>query len=274
MKKLDNQGIKNVELDILLEFQKTCQKEKLKFYLAGGTLLGAVRHHGFIPWDDDIDVTMPRPDYQKLIRLYRKKQLFPDYLKLTGFELGSSVFPFLKLTDTRTKVEQQYEEDSEGDDALWIDILPVDGLPEDEKEIDRVYKRADFYRRILKLNVANPNEGKTYFKKTFKRFVIPFAKLYGIERANRKIISIARRNGFRSCNKVGGIVWGLYGNGEVMSKREYMQTAEVTFEGHTFLTMSCWDSYLTGLYGDYMKLPPQEKRKTHDMRAWISESIR
>lgn len=270
MKELDSREMKDIELNILLEFQKTCRRENLKFYLAGGTLLGAVRHHGFIPWDDDVDVTMPRPDYQKLIKTYKKRKLFPDYLKLTGFELGSSAFPFLKLTDTRTKVDQKYEEANEGD-SLWIDIFPVDGLPDSTKEIDKVYKRAGFYREILKLNLANPKEGKTYLKKAFKRFFIPLAKIYGIKRANRQIISIARSHKVRTSHTVGGVVWGLYGAGEAMPKSGYMKEAEVTFEGHTFSTMSCWDEYLTGLYGNYMELPPKEKRRTHDMKAWIKE---
>lgn len=271
MNALTSKEIKDIELNILLEFQKTCHQLHITFYLSGGTLLGAVRHKGFIPWDDDIDVCMSRPDYQKLLHISRRKKIFPDFLQLIGYENGLSPYPFMKLIDTRTRIDQKYLEENSSS-SLWIDIFPVDGLPDNEKKIKEIYRRGDFYRKVLTLNFANPYEGKTSFKRTFKRFVIPVAKLYGIRRANQNLIKLAHKYSFKNSKKVGAVTWGLYGLGEAVPKEEFLKSTDVSFEGYTFQTMSCWDKYLTGLYGNYMELPPKEKRITHDMNVWIDTS--
>lgn len=269
MKKITIQETKKIELDILVELNRICEDNGLRLYLCGGTLLGAIRHKGFIPWDDDIDVFLSRPDYQKLIALYHQKEgLFSKHLKMVCAEDGTYQNPFMKIIDVRTKIDQKYQKEDNAS-SLWIDVFPVDGLPKDGKEIKKTYRKANFYRKILTLNFAEPNQGKTPFKKIFKRLIIPFAKCYGWKRSQDKIIQIAQKNPFETSENVGGIVWGLYGPGECMTKEAFDIPVPCTFEGHTFQTMSCWKSYLTNLYGDYMKLPPIEKRATHDMEVQI-----
>ena len=267
MKTLNLDEIKKIELDILLELQKVCDKHHLKLYLAGGSLLGAIRHQGFIPWDDDIDVSLPRPDYMKLIHLQDE---FPKHLKLVCYENGTDSYPFMKLIDTRTKVKEKYMQE-DASSALWVDIIPVDGLPTQVEAIEKIYKKANFYRKLLKLNWANPREGKTKLKRSLKRFVIPFAKMYGIERCNKKILEQAYKVPYEGAKKVGVITWGLYGKGEAMDKEAYLKSVDVSFEGYTFKSPSCYDEYLTGIYGDYMQLPPIEKRQTHDMHVTLEE---
>src|SRR3712207_1450255 len=137
MEKLTSDQIKKVELGILLELQRVCTEHHLRLYLCGGTLLGAVRHKGFIPWDDDIDVCLPRPDYEKLIRLSRQGVFQKNFTVHCG-ENHNFQFPFLKVMDNRTRLNQEYMLDQE-EDGLWVDVLPVDGLPENENELDRIY---------------------------------------------------------------------------------------------------------------------------------------
>ena len=144
MRKLNLDEIKKTELDILLELQKVCDAHGLRLYLAGGSLLGAIRHKGFIPWDDDIDVCMPRPDYMKLIHL---EDEFSKHLKLVCYENGTDSYPFMKLIDTRTKVKEKYMQE-DASSSLWVDILPVDGLPDKEEEIEKIYKKTNFYRKL------------------------------------------------------------------------------------------------------------------------------
>ena len=267
MRKLNLDEIKKTELDILLELQKVCDAHGLRLYLAGGSLLGAIRHKGFIPWDDDIDVSLPRPDYMKLINLQDE---FPKHLKLVCYENGTDAYPFMKLIDTRTKVKEKYMQE-DASSSLWVDIIPIDGLPDCEEEIVSIYKKASFYRKLLKLNWANPREGKTWLKRSLKRFVIPFAKMYGIERCNNKILEQAYKMPYEKANKVGAITWGLYGKGEAMDKKAYLESVDVSFEGYTFKSPSCYDEYLTGIYGDYMQLPPIEKRQTHEMHVTLED---
>lgn len=266
-KYLTNREIKSCELRILLEFQKFCTDKNLRFYLSGGTLLGAVRHNGFIPWDDDIDICMPRKDYEKLIKLYDNAE---QKYQLRAIQLNSFTAPYAKIVDVSTHVESQYTED-ENNSHLWIDIFPVDGLPEGLYEVEQIYSKCSLYRQIFMLTDAKLGEGKSVFRKYAKYLLKPLAKLYGKVRCVKNIERIAQRYPYEDSKYVGAITWGLYGVGERMLKSEFEKAVMVEFEGYQFPTFSCWDSYLKGLYGDYMQLPPVEKRQTHDMKVYIKE---
>lgn len=267
MKQLTGNEIKQVELEILLEFDAFCRKNHLTYSLCGGTLLGAIRHHGFIPWDDDIDVCMPRMDYERLIEIYSNEN--QQYCLRTE-KLANFTAPFAKLVDTSTRINLQFTSD-DNNSQLWIDIFPVDGLPELLDEVKDIYKKCDFYRRIFLITDAKLGEGKNAFHKYIKYILKPLSLLYGKKRCVKKIEQIAQKYQYEQCKYVGAITWGLYGAGERMLKSEFEKQVMVEFEGHEFPTFSCWDSYLHGLYGDYMKLPPVEKRQTHDMKVYVKE---
>lgn len=265
MKQLTLAEIKNIETNILLNFDAFCKKNQLRYYLSGGTLLGAVRHKGFIPWDDDIDVCMPRTDYERLLKIYPNKQ---QHYSLRAKKLGNFTAPFAKLVDTHTRIDSQYSAD-DNNSQLWIDIFPIDGLPESLDEVRKIYKACSFYRRMFLLTEAKLGEGKTTFHKYSKYVLKPLSNLYGKKRCVEKIEQIAQTYPYATSKYVGAITWGLYGEGERMRKSEFEKPVEVEFEGHKFPAFSCWNSYLRGLYGDYMQLPPVEQRKTHDMTIYL-----
>ena len=263
-RKLTRREIQLRELDILSQVGAFCKEQGLTYYLAGGTLLGAVRHRGFIPWDDDIDICMPRPDYEKFVRTFSAG----GTLQVMSSSLGNWTPPFAKVMDMSTEVRATFDVNEK---HLWIDIFPIDGLPADVHEVERIYKKCDFYRRLFGIGGARLGEGKTTFRKYMKYILKPLARAYGIERLARNIEAIARRHPYESSEYVGAVTWGLYGVGERMKKAEYEKSVLVEFEGHRFPAMSCWDSYLTGIYGDYMTPPPPEKQKTHDMVVYVKE---
>ena len=266
-RQLSRREIQQKELEILLRVQKICEEHGLKFYLAGGTLLGAIRHKGFIPWDDDIDICMPRPDYEKLLTIFAKENPEKN-LKAKSSYLGNWIGPFAKILDMTTEVVSQFSEDEK---HLWIDIFPIDGLPENLEKVREIYRKVSFYRHIYLIGNARLGEGKTAFRKYIKYILKPAARMYGLSRPSRKIEAIAMAHPYEMSEYVGAVTGGLYGVGERMLKSEYEKAVTVTFEGHEFPAMSCWDSYLTGIYGDYMTPPPPEKRKTHDMVVYMRE---
>lgn len=268
-RQLTLEEIKKTELNILLELKKATEENNLRFFISGGSLLGAVRHQGFIPWDDDIDVCMPRPDYDKLCQFYQEGKVFPDYIELQCYENHTGDFPFIKLLDTRTQIEEKYVEGMVK--SLWVDILPVDGFPEDEAEVIRIQKKAVRYRKGLMLKFAKPGKGKTMAKRLLKPLVILALKPFSVEWFDKMLKKQIAPYPYETCKYVGVYTWGLYGLGERMLKEEFEKTVPVTFEGYEFNTFSCWHEYLSGLYGDYMQLPPEEKRQTHNMIAWILE---
>ena len=270
IKKLSSDEIKKIELDILLEFKKVCEINDLQFYLCGGTMLGAARHKGFIPWDDDIDICMIRDDYERLIQIYNKNEkLFSSNIELKCFENNTFASPYIKIINNRTKViDKNY--DLEDVDSLWIDVLPVDGLPSDEKEVVKIYKKTAFWRRIMLLSVVKSGVGKNIFKKIFKPIIAkPIAKIIGRKKCTKELIKIGKKYDVNDSEYVGIVTWGLYGPSERMRKSEYLQSVDVEFEGHKFKAMSCWNSYLSNLYGDYMKLPPVEKRISHELEVYL-----
>ena len=265
MQELSHREIQLTELEILLEFDKLCRQNGLRYSLAGGTLLGAVRHKGFIPWDDDIDVCMPRPDYERLKELVKKNALSERYYVTTDSE-KNAVYPFLKLQDRTVEIAEERFNEVQN---LWVDIFPVDGLPSDERKLKKIYKKSSLYRKIIVFEKWKNLKAYGGKHNKFTAFFIKiFVKLYGVKRAVRNSIKLALQYDYETSDYVGVVTWGCYGIGERMLKKEYEQFVEMSFEGHQFRAMGCWDSYLHGIYGDYMQLPPAEKRVTHNIKAY------
>lgn len=264
-KKLTLLEIKQRELDMLLYFQRICKENSFKFYLTGETLLGAIRHKGFIPWDDDIDVCMPRKDYEKFLSICQRDN--SQYM-IRSAKFGNFLAPYTKIVDRETLVEYKYYQD-EMDSQLWIDILPIDGLPKSIDKVRKIYRICKIYRKIFALSSVRLGEGRTFIHKYIKYLIKPVARLYGQRRAARKLEQLALTYSYNNCKYVGAITWGLYGESERMLKSEFEKETLVEFEGALYPTFSCWDSYLKRLYGDYMKLPPIEERQAHNMNVYL-----
>ena len=176
--------------------------------------------------------------------------------------------PFAKLIDLRTEIESIYDE-TKGN--LGVDIFPVDGLPLDMKQVKKIYRQCSLYRRLLILAQSRVGMGNGWFHKYSKYILKPAITLVGAKYFCNKIEQIAHNIPYESAEYVGAVTWGLYGVGERMLKNEFEKGIEVDFEGYKMPAFSCWDSYLHGLYGDYMQLPPLEKRQTHNMTVYIKD---
>lgn len=268
MNKLSNNEIKDYLLKMMVVFKDVCENNDLNYSLAGGTLLGAVRHNGFIPWDDDVDFCMPRKDFNKLKELYLTGE-FPDYIKLLDTTVDSDFsYPFIRLIDTRTKIDKEYINDKLTT-GLWIDIMPVDGLPEDKNKQKNVYLKAKIFQKVIMLSIAKGGNGTTLLKKLLKTFIVPICKILNENNfILKKLNKLSAKYPYDSVKYVGCIVWGLYGINEVMEKDAFEKKDFMIFEKNTFRVMGCWKDYLKNLYGDYMKLPPIKDRVNHSFDAW------
>ena len=260
--------IKNIELEILQAVHDFCTAEGISYSMAYGTLLGAVRHKGFIPWDDDIDIIMLRPDYERFIhsfvhQYYHVYDCFDSSPET--IEKGNYYLPFAKVADKRTVMAENVVYKTPF--GINIDVFPVDDLPEKDAF-------PQFRRKKMFLNtIANLKFVKIGKRNLFKNLVLFFSHII---LAPISILKLARRANVisRKYNNLGMSRAGVvvpYGSidVEVMDKEIFLHTQLFSFEGRQFYGVTRYHDYLTTRYGEYMKLPPEEKRVAHhSFNAW------
>ena len=256
----DIHDFQRIELDILKDVHAFCQSSGIPYFLCGGTLLGAIRHKGFIPWDDDIDIGMLRPDYERFIREYSS----PRYA-IRSLETNTFHHAFAKVVDTKTVVHEHGV--SLRGMGVWIDVFPYDGAP--RKDYCPMKTRTwRFVQEIILTRNVPFFEGGWSWRRHFLVFALLPIRLL----PNRWLAGILKRIAMRHSPEtspfVGGIVWG-YGEKEILPRNVFSGVIPVRFEDLDTFAMSGWRDYLTSLYGDYMTPPPLEKRKsTHNFKAW------
>ena len=245
---------------IMEYFHNVCELNNIRYYVLGGTCLGAVRHKGFIPWDDDIDVGLPRKDYDRLIEIMKSSDNV-KYLLEIPLENKDFTYSYAKLYDTETTlIENTRYKTRRG---CFLDIFPLDGAGEDREEAVRHFNRANSYNNYVSTKVCAINPHRAFYK----NFAIVLGRcipefIFGWRWAYKQVDKICRQKDFDDYK----FVCNMYGNWrerEITERVVFGTPKLYDFEGLRVYGPEDADKYLSSLYGDYMKLPPKEKQVTH-----------
>lgn len=263
MKEMTLRDIQLVSLEILKDIHNFCTKNKLNYYIAYGTLLGAVRHKGFIPWDDDIDIVMPRPDYNRFIKTYKSEH----GMKLFTYQKGQCLIPYARICEMeRTQMIFSQKPWTKHSTGICLDIFPLDAVDKDEFDKKnemamKLWKRSWAMRYSLTPFTSNKGVGKK------------------IKWGTRKIISLLleKKRITKHLNLCKNTAWGTNDylcqltcpdpNEKIIEKKWFDDKVLLPFEDAEFYAPKDWDKVLRNIFGDYMQLPPQEEQVPHTSYA-------
>lgn len=257
-RKLNDKEVQDIQIDILDSVHKFCVENGIKYYLFSGTLLGALRHKGYIPWDDDIDITMLRNDYNRFIELYRDNRYVVECHEKSKYYEHA----FMKVCDTRTLLIEDEKNPSRAKYGVNIDVFPLDSLTDDVEDGLSLMKRIMPYGTIL--NIKNIVRSKK--RGIGKTIVIPILQTLFKVFPNRwlfhRIDAIATTYSNNDNSKYIGQIAHYTGKGkrEITERKWFGEGIEIEFEGKKYIAPSNPACVMTRLYGDYMKLPPVEQR--------------
>ncbi len=262
------QQLQEVELGIFKEVVRICDKYQLTYYMSAGTFLGAVRHQGFIPWDDDMDMRMPRPDYEKLLEVIQKELPAPYATRHFYFDKNVHRY-FCRVENTKVHVHRNHTVHGQDSNA-WIDIFPLDGMP-DNKVLFKLRKFHLLYRKMwMQLSVfdeiVDVKKKRAWYEKiiVFLALHTPIQKCLSWEKMRDKLDK-ALKSYDVSKSKYYMNFMSAYKFKDIIPKEIYGKGALYPFETEMFNGPENYDAFLKILYGDYMKLPPEDKRGKHEM---------
>ena len=256
MKLLSLEEVKEVELNELIELDRICREHGLTYLLAYGTLLGAVRHKGFIPWDDDIDVMMPREDYERLIEHFDEWTNNPNY-RIALYRDGVSTFQYGKLVDDSTVAQETYVR-SEYNVGLWIDLFPLDDAPQDTDKDIKKHKRYAFFRDLA---IGNPDLATTPLRRAFKKTMAAFSRSIDPKKYARKM----DENILGAEKAHNGMCVDMLGPGGrlLLYDKQDLLPMDSVFEGRNFYAPINAEKILEYVYGAWWVLPPEAERHVH-----------
>ena len=253
--------LKQIQIDMLKEVHEFCVQHDIKYSLTYGTLIGSIRHNGYIPWDDDIDIFMTRPNYDKFMRIFKH-----DYIVAADIKTDPNCnVTYGKLYDSRTEIIEEVS--VSWNTGIYIDLFVIDGLGNDLKNAVSHYKKMTFLRKIRDFKIVKVQASRSFIKNTIlifgKILLIPFA----FQCIQNYIVKLKQKFNYSDSKYASDLCWGTYTR--ILPKEIFETYTMHSFEGYDFMVIEKYDTYLRSVFGDYMQLPPEEKRVTHHaFKAW------
>lgn len=262
MKALTPREVQLGELEVLKALDGICEKLNLRYFLTYGTLLGAVRHQGFIPWDDDVDVMMPRPDYETLIAYLMEHEAELAPLKLMHYKTNKKyIYPIARLCDTRYWID--YHGATDYGLGLFVDIYPLDGCgntPEEGEQIMNGSKKAITMIDLAGKDKFQPSASGGAVRNVVKFLGYCYGKLLGANHFAAKLDAQGKQRPYES-KYVNLTTW--YTAVKPFERELFQQVERMQFEDVMMCVPTRYDEVLKQCYGDYMKLPPEDQRIAH-----------
>lgn len=255
-REIDFDTYKSILLEIMDSIDKFCNDNDIPYFMLGGTLLGAVRHKGFIPWDDDIDIAIPREDYDRFCETFNQNRN-DAYSVICLGNNDKYYLPFAKVIDTRTSlIENAFQTIEIG---AYVDVFPIDFFGEDKlKQAKKIRERKSFIWRLRSIKHIKISKKRAFYKNA----AIIISHLLCWESVNsiaRKIDKMERSISGSKDEKYNA---NLYDD-KIMPTCYIGNRTKLPFEGREYWAPENYDAYLTDLFGDYMQLPPESERVTH-----------
>ncbi|MGN0528807.1 MAG: phosphorylcholine transferase LicD [Eubacterium sp.] len=269
--KLDE--IQGLELDVLVKLISFFEENDIMYFTSGGTTLGSVRHKGFIPWDDDIDIYVPRPDYDRMMKISDGK-LIDGYISIKKPGDKDYIYQFAKACNERTVIYEQNVSDEKYAIGIFVDIFPLDKHYDSKFKNFFLIAKTKWYRSLLEaasnqINLSKKGSAKWLIKELVRAIQKPLTKHWTVEKTAAYIDNIGRKMQAKDTHCLGDLVMKGNKNKDYYNADYFKSAAVGEFEGHKINNPIGYDAYLKEMYGDYMKLPPEENRVMHGFNAWF-----
>ncbi len=254
-----------ISLEILKIVADICEEQDFRYFLIYGTLIGAIRHHDYIPWDDDVDIMMPRPDYDRFLAYMSEHIKEYPHLRIFNHDVCRE-YPYMitRVSDQRYKIIMENEK--EYGMGVFIDIYPYDGLGQTKKEAVRYGLRGDHLSSLCYQATRDHFAMETttsLLRKVIKYPVYLFSRAVGKERFQKKLESLARVKEYDSSKFVGCVIWLSWGEKDIYLRKWFKEYIMMPFGKYEFRVPKEYDRILRHIYGDYMQLPPEKDRIGH-----------
>lgn len=264
--------VQDIEFSMLKEFDRICRKHNIPYQIFGGTLLGAVRHKGFIPWDDDIDVAMLREDFDRFIAV-AEDEIDSSIFVQTCFTDPDAVLQFAKLRKNGTVFEDVLNNNAGSHTGIWIDVFPFDNVKLDSASAKKMGRRIKFLYALTTSSMwTRVKYASTVPIVVARSFLFLLVKILGKSRVDRRLLKEFRKYDDEETEYVSHLTNGIKKKtfiipgqkGKVLSnvqkKEDFLTLCELEFNGSKFFAPAKYDEVLTDTYGNYMEFPPEEKR--------------